>query len=85
SDFDRLLFFEHARKQAEMNQAKNPLDPDNLRRWGGALLKLSQFQNPLKSQKMIEGLLFTSLDNIEYVIMWLLKHIVITRIVWEIT
>ncbi|KAF9603472.1 hypothetical protein IFM89_036275, partial [Coptis chinensis] len=54
SDFDRLLFFEHARKQAEMNHAKNPLDPDNLRRWGGALLKLSQFQNPLESQKMIE-------------------------------
>ncbi|KAF9604100.1 hypothetical protein IFM89_002775 [Coptis chinensis] len=54
SDFDRLLFFEHARKQAEMNYAKNPLDPDNLTRWGGALLELSQFQNPLESKKMIE-------------------------------
>ncbi|KAF5179880.1 Mitochondrial import receptor subunit tom20 [Thalictrum thalictroides] len=28
SDFDRLLFFEQTRKTAEVNYAKNPLDPD---------------------------------------------------------
>lgn len=28
SDFDRLLFFEHARKTAEATYAKNPLDSD---------------------------------------------------------
>lgn len=27
-DFDRLLFFEYARKTAETNYAKNPLDAD---------------------------------------------------------
>lgn len=28
SEFDRLLFFEHARKAAEAEYAKNPLDAD---------------------------------------------------------
>lgn len=28
NDFDRLLFFEHARKTAEANYIKNPLDAD---------------------------------------------------------
>ncbi|KAL5793402.1 hypothetical protein ACOSP7_001996 [Xanthoceras sorbifolium] len=53
SEFDRLLFFEHARKTAEATYAKNPLDADNLTRWGGALLELSQFQNVPDSKKMI--------------------------------
>ncbi|XP_038984351.1 mitochondrial import receptor subunit TOM20-like [Phoenix dactylifera] len=43
-DLDRLVFFEHARKSAEAAYAKNPLDADNLTRWGGALIELSQFQ-----------------------------------------
>ncbi|GLT27239.1 hypothetical protein SLA2020_022530 [Shorea laevis] len=54
SDFDRLLFFEHARKTAEDTYAKNPLDADNLTRWGGALLELSQFQSVADSKKMIQ-------------------------------
>ncbi|KAH9791936.1 hypothetical protein KPL71_003933 [Citrus sinensis] len=53
SDFDRLLFFEHARKTAEAAYAKDPLDADNLTRWGGALLELSQFQTVPDSKKMI--------------------------------
>ncbi|KAL9673573.1 hypothetical protein QQ045_029834 [Rhodiola kirilowii] len=53
NDFDRLLFFEHARKTAEANYIKNPLDADNLTRWGGALLELSQFQNVQDSKSMI--------------------------------
>ncbi|KAF8399954.1 hypothetical protein HHK36_015826 [Tetracentron sinense] len=54
NDFDRLLFFEHARKTAETSYAKDPLDADNLTRWGGALLELSQFQSVTDSKKMIQ-------------------------------
>ncbi|CAH9112339.1 unnamed protein product [Cuscuta epithymum] len=53
SEFDRLLFFEHARKTAETAYEKNPLDVDNLTRWGGALLELSQFQPVPESKQMI--------------------------------
>ncbi|XP_022132248.1 mitochondrial import receptor subunit TOM20-like [Momordica charantia] len=54
-DFDRLLLFEHTRKTAESNYAKNPLDADNLTKWGGALLELSQFQNAADSKDMIRS------------------------------
>ncbi|KAK9276636.1 hypothetical protein L1049_006172 [Liquidambar formosana] len=54
NDFDRLLLFEHARKTSEANYAKNPLDADNLTKWGGALLELSQFQSVSDSKKMIK-------------------------------
>ncbi|XP_061360000.1 mitochondrial import receptor subunit TOM20-like isoform X2 [Gastrolobium bilobum] len=54
SDFDRLLFFEHARKTAEVEYANNPLDADNLTRWGGALLELSQFQSFPESKKITQ-------------------------------
>ncbi|XP_038884092.1 mitochondrial import receptor subunit TOM20-like [Benincasa hispida] len=53
-DFDRLLLFEHARKTAEANYASNPLDADNLTKWGGALLELSQFQSVSDSKNMIK-------------------------------
>ncbi|KAG2714882.1 hypothetical protein I3843_03G051800 [Carya illinoinensis] len=53
-DFDRILFFEQARKAAETTYAKNPLDADNLTRWGGVLLELSQFQSVPDSKKMIQ-------------------------------
>ncbi|KDP46280.1 hypothetical protein JCGZ_10120 [Jatropha curcas] len=53
NDFDRILFFEHARKTAEVTYAKDPLDAENLTRWGGALLELAQFQNVPDSKKMI--------------------------------
>ncbi|XP_057983540.1 mitochondrial import receptor subunit TOM20-like [Malania oleifera] len=54
NDLDRLLFFEHARKTSESVYAKNPGDADNLTRWGGALMELSQFQNVSESKKMIK-------------------------------
>ncbi|KAL8132533.1 mitochondrial import receptor subunit TOM20-like [Apium graveolens] len=54
SDFDRILFFEHARKAAEASYSKDPLDSENLTRWGGALLELSQFQNVIEAKKMLD-------------------------------
>ncbi|KAI3699912.1 hypothetical protein L2E82_44519 [Cichorium intybus] len=54
NDFDRLLFFEHARRSAEVTYAKNPLDTENLTRWGGALLELSTFQSVQESKSMIK-------------------------------
>ncbi|KAA0061007.1 mitochondrial import receptor subunit TOM20-like [Cucumis melo var. makuwa] len=53
-DFDRFLLFEHTRKTAEANYAANPLDADNLTKWGGALLELSQFQSVSESKNMIK-------------------------------
>ncbi|XP_022741295.1 mitochondrial import receptor subunit TOM20-like [Durio zibethinus] len=54
NELDRLLFFEQARKISEATYASNPLDADNLTRWAGALLELSQFQNVPDSQQMIQ-------------------------------
>ncbi|OMO85371.1 F17L21.18 isoform 1 [Corchorus capsularis] len=54
NELDRLLFFEQARKISEATYAANPLDADNLTRWAGALLELSQFQSVADSQKMIQ-------------------------------
>ncbi|KAF6150080.1 hypothetical protein GIB67_002862 [Kingdonia uniflora] len=54
NDLDRLVFFEHARKLCEDSYTVNPLDADNLTRWGGALLELSQYQNVSDSKKMIK-------------------------------
>ncbi|GMI86850.1 translocase of outer membrane 20 kDa subunit 3 [Hibiscus trionum] len=54
NELDRLIFFEQARKISEATYASNPLDADNLTRWAGALLELSQFQSVSDSQKMIQ-------------------------------
>ncbi|KAM7277767.1 hypothetical protein ACFE04_004901 [Oxalis oulophora] len=51
NDFDRMLFFEHARKTSEVTYAQNPLDVENLTRWAGALLELGQFQSVTDSKK----------------------------------
>ncbi|KAF2316397.1 hypothetical protein GH714_041738 [Hevea brasiliensis] len=53
NEFDRILFFEHASKTAEATYVKDPLDAENLTRWGGALLELAQFQTVTDSKKMI--------------------------------
>lgn len=53
NDFDRLLYFEGTRRQAEEKYAQNPYDAENLTKWGGALLELSQFQSVPESKKMI--------------------------------
>ncbi|KAJ0692378.1 putative plant specific mitochondrial import receptor subunit TOM20 [Helianthus annuus] len=54
NDFDRLMFYEHARRSAEVTYEKNPLDTENLTRWGGALLELSTFQSVQESKLMIK-------------------------------
>ncbi|XP_010436031.1 PREDICTED: mitochondrial import receptor subunit TOM20-4 [Camelina sativa] len=53
SEIERLVFFEHARKLAEATYIKNPLDVDNLTRWGGALLEVAQFQQITESKQLI--------------------------------
>lgn len=53
-EFDRIMFFEHARKAAEASYAKDPRDVDNLTRWGSALLELSSFQQPAEAKRMIQ-------------------------------
>ncbi|CAN0924689.1 Mitochondrial import receptor subunit TOM20 [Linum grandiflorum] len=53
SDLDRMLFFEHARKTAEATYATNPLDAENLTRWGGSLMELAQFQSVPDAKRMI--------------------------------
>ncbi|KAJ6751440.1 hypothetical protein OIU85_001924 [Salix viminalis] len=45
--------FEHARKTAEDAYAQDPLDADNLLKWGGSLLELAQFQSVPESKKMM--------------------------------
>ncbi|XP_051140826.1 mitochondrial import receptor subunit TOM20-like isoform X2 [Andrographis paniculata] len=61
SDFDRILFFEHARQTCESTYSLSPLDADNLTRWGGVLLELSQFQNGADSKKMVQD----AMDKLE--------------------
>ncbi|KAJ9563978.1 hypothetical protein OSB04_009138 [Centaurea solstitialis] len=53
-DLERLMIFEHARMNAEAEYLKNPTDADNLTRWGGALLELSQFGDINESRKMLQ-------------------------------
>ncbi|KAE8730135.1 Mitochondrial import receptor subunit TOM20-2 [Hibiscus syriacus] len=53
ADFDRLLVAEHTRKTAEATYANDPLDTENLTKWGGALLELAQFQTVSDANNMI--------------------------------
>ncbi|KAK9104152.1 hypothetical protein Scep_020996 [Stephania cephalantha] len=55
SDMERQLIFDKILQTAEMNYLKDPLDADNLTRWGGTLVELAQHQNPSNSTKMVEA------------------------------
>ncbi|XP_022724989.1 mitochondrial import receptor subunit TOM20-like [Durio zibethinus] len=54
ADFDRRIVAEHTWKTSELNYAKDPLDAENLTKWGGALLELPQFQTISDAKKMID-------------------------------
>ncbi|KAH7421492.1 hypothetical protein KP509_13G060400 [Ceratopteris richardii] len=53
-EYERLLFFESAREKAAQEYQRNPLDAENLIRWGGALLELAQFQPGTGSIDMVQ-------------------------------
>jgi hypothetical protein len=55
TEFDRILLFEQIRQDAENTYKSNPLDADNLTRWGGVLLELSQFHSISDAKQMIQG------------------------------
>ncbi|XP_055959833.1 mitochondrial import receptor subunit TOM20-like [Mercurialis annua] len=52
-DADCMINAEYGRSMAETAYAINPLDVDNLIKWGGALIELSQFQPLNDAQKML--------------------------------
>ncbi|VVB14223.1 unnamed protein product [Arabis nemorensis] len=54
AEFERLMTFEQIRKSAEATYKANPLDADNLTRWGGVLLELAQFHSIADSKLMIQ-------------------------------
>lgn len=53
-DFERYLFFETQREQAQRDHAANKDDAQALLRWGGALLELAHFRQGPESMKTLE-------------------------------
>ena len=53
-DFERYMFFESARKQAEKDYGKNKKDAQALTRWGGSLLELAHFRQGTEAIELIE-------------------------------
>ncbi|CAF1972968.1 unnamed protein product, partial [Brassica napus] len=57
ADFDRLMMVDLARNACEEQYKKDPLDSENLQKWGGALLELSQFQSVADAKLMLDDAL----------------------------
>lgn len=53
ADLERAFIFESARQAAESAYAENPLDAENLTKWAGSLLELSQYQPVVECKKMV--------------------------------
>ncbi|KAG6542163.1 hypothetical protein Mapa_016395 [Marchantia paleacea] len=53
-DLQRLMLFEQTREKAASEYLRSPNDPDNLTRWGGALLELAHFRQGQESADMIQ-------------------------------
>jgi len=53
-ELERLMFFEQTRERAAADYARSPNDPDNLTRWGGALLELAHFRQGQDSIDMVQ-------------------------------
>ncbi|KAK1376109.1 Mitochondrial import receptor subunit TOM20 [Heracleum sosnowskyi] len=53
AEIERLVLFQQIRMNSEANYLKNPHDAENLTRWGGALLEISQYGNVEESKQMI--------------------------------
>ncbi|KFK33630.1 hypothetical protein AALP_AA5G038400 [Arabis alpina] len=54
AEFERIMLFEQIRKDAEAKYKQNPLDAENLTRWGGIILELAQFHSISDSKLMIQ-------------------------------
>jgi tetratricopeptide (TPR) repeat protein len=53
-ELERLMFFEQTREKAAADYIRSPTDPDNLTRWGGALLELAHFRQGQDSIDMVQ-------------------------------
>lgn len=53
-ELERMIFFEQAKEQAELDVKRNPNDASALTRWGGALLELAHFRQGHEAFDMIE-------------------------------
>ncbi|OVA10533.1 Plant specific mitochondrial import receptor subunit TOM20 [Macleaya cordata] len=62
---ENQLLVEYARKTAELNYERNPLDSENLIRWAGALLELSQFQSGSDDSKKKQMMIKEAISKLE--------------------
>ncbi|KAL2652832.1 hypothetical protein R1flu_020960 [Riccia fluitans] len=53
-ELERLMLFEQTREKAAADYLRTPNDPDNLTRWGGALLELAHFRQGQDSADMVQ-------------------------------
>lgn len=84
NDFDRIVFAELARKTSEAAYIKNPLDADNLTKWGAALFELAQCQSGDGCVRMLEEAISKleealQLNPSKHETIWLLGNVLAAR------